>query len=83
MLSGNRTKVIRLDDKLRVKPSPSLLADLKQLLGLAAWADRGRPLRWKRRLRRRAAAAGTLPRPAHRRPQREDAESLPGRQQLT
>jgi DNA polymerase-3 subunit alpha len=33
MLSGNRTKVIRLDDKLRVKPSPSLLADLKQLLG--------------------------------------------------
>ncbi len=33
MLSGNRVKVIRLDDKLRVKPSPSLLADLKQLLG--------------------------------------------------
>src|SRR6266699_776312 len=33
MLSGNRTKVIRLDDKLRVKPSPALLADLKQLLG--------------------------------------------------
>jgi DNA polymerase III subunit alpha len=33
--SGNRTKVLRLDDKLRVKPSPSLLADLKQLLGPA------------------------------------------------
>ena len=26
-------KVVRLDDKLRVRPSPSLLADLKQLLG--------------------------------------------------
>ncbi len=33
--SGARTKVWRLDDKLRVKPSPSLLADLKQLLGPA------------------------------------------------
>jgi DNA polymerase III subunit alpha len=33
--TGSRTKVIRLDDKLRVKPSPSLLADLKQLLGPA------------------------------------------------
>ncbi len=33
--SGNRTKVLRLDEKLRVKPSPSLLADLKQLLGPA------------------------------------------------
>jgi DNA polymerase-3 subunit alpha len=33
LLSGNRVKKIRLDDKLRVKPSPSLLADLKQLLG--------------------------------------------------
>jgi DNA polymerase III subunit alpha len=33
--SGNRTKVLKLDDKLRVKPSPSLLADLKQLLGPA------------------------------------------------
>jgi DNA polymerase III subunit alpha len=35
LLSGNRAKVLRLDDKLRVKPSPSLLADLKQLLGPA------------------------------------------------
>ncbi len=35
LLSGNRTRVLRLDDKLRVKPSPSLLADLKQLLGPA------------------------------------------------
>ena len=33
LLAGNRVKKIRLDDKLRVKPSPSLLADLKQLLG--------------------------------------------------
>ncbi len=33
LLSGDRMKKIRLDDKLRVKPSPSLLADLKQLLG--------------------------------------------------
>ena len=35
LLSGSRTKVVRLDDKLRVRPSPSLLADLKQLLGPA------------------------------------------------
>ncbi|MGO8886665.1 MAG: DNA polymerase III subunit alpha [Streptosporangiaceae bacterium] len=35
LLSGTRTKVMRLDDKLRVRPSPSLLADLKQLLGPA------------------------------------------------
>jgi DNA polymerase III subunit alpha len=33
--SGNRTRVLKLDDKLRVKSSPSLLADLKQLLGPA------------------------------------------------
>ncbi|HET9897230.1 MAG TPA: DNA polymerase III subunit alpha [Streptosporangiaceae bacterium] len=33
--SGQRTKVLRLDDKLRVRPSPSLVADLKQLLGPA------------------------------------------------
>jgi DNA polymerase III subunit alpha len=35
MFSGNRTTLIRLDDKLRVRPTPSLLADLKQLLGPA------------------------------------------------
>src|SRR5580700_5461581 len=35
LLTGNRTKVLKLDDKLRVRPSPSLLADLKQLLGPA------------------------------------------------
>jgi DNA polymerase III subunit alpha len=35
LLTGSRAKVVRLDDKLRVKPSPSLLADLKQLLGPA------------------------------------------------
>jgi DNA polymerase III subunit alpha len=33
LVTGSRIKVLRLDDKLRVKPSPSLLADLKQLLG--------------------------------------------------
>jgi DNA polymerase-3 subunit alpha len=35
LLTGDRAKVLRLDDKLRVKPSPSLLADLKHLLGPA------------------------------------------------
>ncbi len=35
LLSGARTKVLRLDNKLRVRPSPSLVADLKQLLGPA------------------------------------------------
>jgi DNA polymerase III subunit alpha len=33
--TGQRTKVLKLDDKLRVRPSPSLVADLKQLLGPA------------------------------------------------
>jgi DNA polymerase III subunit alpha len=33
LTSGSRVKVLRLDDKLRVRPSPALLADLKQLLG--------------------------------------------------
>jgi DNA polymerase-3 subunit alpha len=32
---GERTTVVRLDAKLRVAPSPSLLGDLKQLLGPA------------------------------------------------
>src|ERR1700734_1053026 len=35
LLTGSRTKVVRLDNKLRVRPSPSLLAGLKQLLGPA------------------------------------------------
>jgi DNA polymerase III subunit alpha len=35
LCNGRRTTVVRLDDKLRVKPSPGLLADLKQLLGPA------------------------------------------------
>jgi DNA polymerase III subunit alpha len=35
MLSGSRAKVFKLEDKLRVRPSPSLVADLKQLLGPA------------------------------------------------
>jgi DNA polymerase III subunit alpha len=33
LVTGSRVKVLRLDDKLRVRSSPSLLADLKQLLG--------------------------------------------------
>ncbi len=35
LLTGSRARVVKLDDKLRVRPSPSLLADLKQLLGPA------------------------------------------------
>jgi DNA polymerase III subunit alpha len=35
LLTGNRAKLLKLDDKLRVRPSPSLVADLKQLLGPA------------------------------------------------
>ncbi len=35
LFNGSRTRVMRLDDKLRVRPSASLLADLKQLLGPA------------------------------------------------
>jgi DNA polymerase-3 subunit alpha len=35
LISGARTKIMRLDDKHRVRPSPSLVADLKQLLGPA------------------------------------------------
>jgi DNA polymerase-3 subunit alpha len=31
--NGGRTTVVRLDDKLRVAPSPALMGDLKQLLG--------------------------------------------------
>jgi DNA polymerase-3 subunit alpha len=33
LLTRDATKVMRLDDKLRVTPSPALFADLKQLLG--------------------------------------------------
>ncbi|MBO0771030.1 MAG: DNA polymerase III subunit alpha, partial [Actinobacteria bacterium] len=33
LVNGRRVTVVKLDDKLRVKPSPSLHADLKQLLG--------------------------------------------------
>jgi DNA polymerase-3 subunit alpha len=33
--NGPRTTVVRLDDRLRVSPSPSLMGDLKQLLGPA------------------------------------------------
>ena len=35
LCNGRRTTVVKLDNKLRVKPSPALLADLKQLLGPA------------------------------------------------
>jgi DNA polymerase III subunit alpha len=33
LCNGRRTTVVKLDGKLRVKPSPGLVADLKQLLG--------------------------------------------------
>jgi len=33
--NGSRTTVVRLDDRLRVTPSPALMGDLKQLLGPA------------------------------------------------
>jgi len=33
LLSRDSTRVMRLDDRLRVTPSPALFADLKQLLG--------------------------------------------------
>jgi DNA polymerase-3 subunit alpha len=33
LVNGRRITVVKLDDKLRVKPSPSLHADLKHLLG--------------------------------------------------
>ena len=35
LCNGPRATIVRLDDKLRVKPSPALVADLKQLLGPA------------------------------------------------
>jgi DNA polymerase III subunit alpha len=35
LCNGTRTTVVKLDDKIRVRPSPGLLADLKQLLGPA------------------------------------------------
>jgi DNA polymerase-3 subunit alpha len=35
LCNGRRTTVVKLDSKLRVKPSPGLVADLKQLLGPA------------------------------------------------
>jgi DNA polymerase-3 subunit alpha len=35
LCNGRRTTVVKLDDKLRVKPSPALVADLKQFLGPA------------------------------------------------
>jgi DNA polymerase-3 subunit alpha len=38
LCNGKRTTVVKLDDKLRVKPSPSLVADLKQFLGPACVA---------------------------------------------
>ncbi len=33
LLNRNATTLMRLDDRLRVTPSPALFADLKQLLG--------------------------------------------------
>ena len=34
--SGGRTTVLRLDDRLRVTPSPALIGELKALLGSGA-----------------------------------------------
>jgi len=33
LTNGQRTTLLRLDDRLRVTPSPSLFGDLKALLG--------------------------------------------------
>jgi DNA polymerase-3 subunit alpha len=33
LLTRDATKLMRLDERLRVSPSPALFADLKQLLG--------------------------------------------------
>jgi DNA polymerase-3 subunit alpha len=33
LLTRSSTTLMRLDDRLRVSPSPALFADLKQLLG--------------------------------------------------
>jgi DNA polymerase-3 subunit alpha len=33
LVNGERTTLVRLDDRLRVAASPSLFADLKALLG--------------------------------------------------
>jgi DNA polymerase-3 subunit alpha len=38
LLSGARTTVLRLDERMRVSPSPSLMGDLKALLGAACLA---------------------------------------------
>ncbi|HEY5335824.1 MAG TPA: hypothetical protein VIJ71_07355, partial [Mycobacteriales bacterium] len=38
LTNGTRTTVLRLDDGLRVAASPSLMADLKELLGPACFA---------------------------------------------
>jgi DNA polymerase-3 subunit alpha len=37
LCNGPRATIVRLDDKLRVRPSPALAADLKQLLGPACF----------------------------------------------
>ena len=75
LCNGRRTTVVRLDDKLRVRPSPGLLADLKQLLGPACVGGAGR-------VRRRGAGAGRSPAQQHDGPGAEHAEPLPRRQQL-
>jgi DNA polymerase-3 subunit alpha len=36
--SGGRTTVMRLDDRLRVRPSPALFGDVKALLGQSSVA---------------------------------------------
>ena len=42
LLSQGKTTVMRLDDQLRVTPSPPLMADLKALLGPSCLASSGR-----------------------------------------
>ncbi|HEX6445963.1 MAG TPA: DNA polymerase III subunit alpha [Streptosporangiales bacterium] len=39
--SGNGHRVVRLDDRFRVTPSPALMGDLKQLLGAGAVSSSG------------------------------------------
>ncbi|ABK52827.1 DNA polymerase III, alpha subunit [Acidothermus cellulolyticus 11B] len=36
--NGNRTTILRLDDRLRVDPTPALMGDLKELLGPACFS---------------------------------------------
>jgi DNA polymerase-3 subunit alpha len=39
LLGKDSTKVMRLDERLRVSPTPALMADLKELLGPGCLAE--------------------------------------------